>query len=81
MFDNKIMFSSIVSIIIATISFNNSFKLGIATITSRIKDVTKRLDEDDPYGSTLKSLTILTSFSYMFAEDITTFTNITFHDT
>ena len=40
MYDNKIMFSSIVSIIIATISFNNSFKLGIATITNRIKDVT-----------------------------------------
>jgi hypothetical protein len=40
MYDSKFIFSSIISIIIATISFNNSFKLGIATITTRIKDVT-----------------------------------------
>jgi len=40
MYDSKFIFSSIVSIIIATISYHNSFKIGISTISNRIKDVT-----------------------------------------
>jgi hypothetical protein len=40
MYDSKFIFSSIVSIIIATISYHNSFKVGISTISNRIKDVT-----------------------------------------
>jgi len=40
MYDSKFIFSSIISIIVATISFHDSFKLGINTLSNRIKDVT-----------------------------------------
>lgn len=40
MYDSKYIFSSIVSIIIATVSYHNSFKIGITTISNRLKDVT-----------------------------------------
>jgi len=45
MYDSKFMFSSIISIIIATISFHDSFKLGIHSLFDRLKTLTSTSDE------------------------------------
>ena len=45
MYDSKFMFSSIFSIIIATISYHNSFKLGIYSLFDRLKSLTTNSNE------------------------------------
>jgi hypothetical protein len=45
MYDSKFMFSSIISIIIATVSFHDSFKIGINTLFDRLKTITTSSDE------------------------------------
>jgi hypothetical protein len=45
MYDSKFMFSSIISIIIATISFHDSIKNGINTLFDRLKHLTTSSDE------------------------------------
>ena len=45
MYDSKFMFSSIISIIITTVSFHESFKIGMQTLYERIKSLTTSSDE------------------------------------
>jgi len=45
MYDSKFMFSSIISIIIATISFHDSFKIGMNVLFDRLKSLTTNSDE------------------------------------
>ena len=45
MYDSKFMFSSIISIIIATVSFHESFKIGMNALYDRLKSLTKTGDE------------------------------------
>jgi hypothetical protein len=45
MYDSKFIFSSIFSIIIATISYHNSFKLGIHSLFDRLKSLISTSDE------------------------------------
>jgi len=45
MYDSKYMFPSIISIVISTISFHDSFKLGIHSLFDRLKSLTINSDE------------------------------------
>jgi hypothetical protein len=45
MYDSKFMFSSIISIIIATVSFHESFKIGMNSLFDRLKTLTSNSDE------------------------------------
>lgn len=45
MYDSKFMFSSIISIIITTVSFHDSFKLGMQLLFDRTKSITSSSDE------------------------------------
>ena len=45
MYDSKFMFSSIISIIITTVSFHESFKIGMNTLYDRLKSLTSSSDE------------------------------------
>ena len=45
MYDSNFMLSSIVSIIIATVSYHDSFKLGIENLSTRIKTITQSSEE------------------------------------